>query len=222
MTREIIQLDCEEPHELLFRIQVEGNDVSPARVRLVCEGDEMSYMFSGRSSGEEGIVQFALPVMKGKIREGVHPARVEVLIDNKYFAPVSFDIDFKQPVKVFAEAVKVLPPVAKRGEIKVSAEPVALRQSEPAARPIVIEPPVPVAIPVEHAPTETTVVSTTINTLEEPELTPTPVQPNPELLPIPEPTSPVVPVPPPPPPPAQPPRPRAGSLRDRYQKKSSS
>lgn len=227
-TREVIELDCEESHELLFRIQVEGNDVSPARVRLVCEGDEMSYMFLGRSSGEEGIVQFAVPTMKDKVKEGIHPARVEVLIDNKYFAPVQFDINFKRPVKVYAEALRVLPPVTRKPEVRVTAEAVVTRVIESTPRPIVIDTPSPAPIPPDLRPTdaiepEPVPVKPTQESLPEPSPAPVrtgPVVPSASPVPTPPVPDPVVPaLPPPSPPPTPITRPQQGTLRDRYQKR---
>ena len=93
---ETITLDPEDSNELLFKVRVEGVDQAPAQVRLVCESGDVSYMFNGRASGEEDIIAFNLPIMKDKIREGCYLSKVEVLIENKYFAPVSFQINFKK------------------------------------------------------------------------------------------------------------------------------
>lgn len=182
--KEVIEFDSEEAHSFLFKIQVEGNDIAPARVRLVCEGDDMSYMFNGHSSGQEGIVEFTIPVMKGKITEGAKPARVEVLIDNKYFAPVQFDINFKQPIKVFAEAVNAPVLMHKKSEVKVTASPISQQrivESQP--RPLVIEaiPSPPMAKPVLTVP-ETQKDDN--NLLLEPEA-PAPLRPTQQKLPNP-------------------------------------
>lgn len=119
-TLETIELDVEEPSELLFRIKVEGIDPSPAKVRLVCESDNISYMFDGRATGTDDIVQFKLPVLKDRLKEGLYQSHVEVLIDNRYFSPVAFNISFKKAVKVVAESVKVLP--KKDVEVKVTGQ----------------------------------------------------------------------------------------------------
>lgn len=120
--KETIQLDMDEENELLFKVQIEGAD-APATVRLVCEGDDLSFMFDGHPTEDEGVVQFLIPEMKNKIKEGVLHSKVEVLIGNKFFSPVQFGINFKQATKVFAEAVSV-PQRTKPAGINVSAVPV--------------------------------------------------------------------------------------------------
>lgn len=119
---ETIDLDVEEPSELLFRVKVEGAEQAPAKVRLVCESNDLAFMFNGRSAGGDGLVQFNLPIMRDKLKEGLYTARVEVLIENRYFAPVQFQVNFKKAVKVVAEAVT--PMIMKAPEIRVTAAPI--------------------------------------------------------------------------------------------------
>lgn len=125
---ETITLDSEENNELLFRVKVEGAEQAPASVRLVCENGDMAFMFNGRSISNDGLVQFNVPVMSDKLKEGVYHAKVEVLIENRYFAPVQFQVHFKKAVKVVAEAVNV---VLKKSspDIKVTASSVVQKQS---------------------------------------------------------------------------------------------
>jgi hypothetical protein len=86
-------------------------------------------MFNGRSAGGDGLIQFNLPVMKDKLREGIYLARVEVLIENRYFSPVQFQVNFKKAVKVVAEAINVLPR-KQSAEVSVSAIPVIRPKQE--------------------------------------------------------------------------------------------
>lgn len=102
---ETIDVDIEEPAELLFKVKVEGMDPSPARVRLVCESSDVSFMFNGKLAGHDDLIAFNLPQMSGRLKEGKLLSRVEVLIENRYFAPVQFELNFKKAVKVVAEAV---------------------------------------------------------------------------------------------------------------------
>ena len=124
---ETITLDVEESNELAFKIKVEGAS-TPAKVRLVCESPDVSYMFAGRGTGEDEIVQFVIPQMKGKIKEGTYSARVEVLIENRYFSPVQFQLNFKKTMQVFAESIHVMQP--HKQEIRVSASPMIVQQSK--------------------------------------------------------------------------------------------
>jgi hypothetical protein len=155
---ETIELDREEANELLFKVKVEGLDQAPAKVRLVCEAGDVWYMFNGHATPDEGVVQFIIPPMKDKaITEEAVLSRVEVLIENRYFAPVQFQLRFKQAVKVVAEAIRI--PEKKlvpKAQVTVSAPIVVNRKSQvppapvPApvaesAKPVVVEAPVKVA-----------------------------------------------------------------------------
>lgn len=120
---ETIELDLEENNELLFKVNIEGAS-SPARVRLVCEAEDIGYVFDGHPTEESGVVQFLIPEMSNRLRtEGTCEARVEVLIENRYFIPVKFGINFKKSVKVFAESMQVHNP-RKQAEVHVSASPI--------------------------------------------------------------------------------------------------
>lgn len=142
---ETIDLDMEESNELLFKVQIQGADPAPAKVRMICEGGELGFVFNGKA-GPEGLVQFNLPVMKDRLREGVYQARVEVLIENRYFAPVQFQVNFKRTVKVVAESVTLSPRKAAL-EIKVTAAPVIQKKPD-----VPVVTPVPAPTPVREAP----------------------------------------------------------------------
>lgn len=129
---ETISLDIDESNELAFRIKMEGTAAAPAKVRLVCEGDDFAYMFNGYGTGEPEVVQFTLPRMGSKITEGSYAARVEVLVENRYFAPLQFQIEFKKTLSVVAEAIQVKPRVV-QSDIKVTATPLVAQR--PAVKP---------------------------------------------------------------------------------------
>lgn len=120
---ETINLDLDESNDLKFKIKLEGNVSSPAKVRLVCEGEDFSYVFKGYGTNEMDVVQFTLPRMENKLKEGTYNAKVEVLVENRYFAPLQFQINFKKSVSVVAEAVRVAPRVEDKS-IKVTAVPI--------------------------------------------------------------------------------------------------
>lgn len=149
---ETIELDLEESNDLTFKIKMEGTAMSPAKVRLVCENEDFAYMFNGYGTGEDEVVQFTLPRMDKKITEGTYKARVEVLVDNRYFAPLQFQINFKKTLSVVAEAIQVAKKVTKP-EITVTATPVVSAKS-PA--------PVPTTIKFEQRPAPKTVVESPV------------------------------------------------------------
>lgn len=129
---ESIDLDMEESNELLFKINVEGKVDSPAVVRLVCESDNISYMFDGQPTDVAGVIQFIVPKMHKRLNENsTCVSKVEVLIDDRYFVPVEFNINFKKTVKVFAESVshnKLA--VKKQQNIEVSAVPIVVKKKK--------------------------------------------------------------------------------------------
>ena len=129
---ETIELDLEESNDLTFKIKMEGTAMAPAKVRLVCENEDFAYMFNGYGTGEDEVVQFTLPRMDKKINEGTYNARVEVLVDNRYFAPLQFQINFKKTLSVVAEAIQVVKKAAKP-EITVTATPVVTAKPAAAA-----------------------------------------------------------------------------------------
>jgi len=120
---ETIDLDIEESNDLTFKIRLEGTSTAPAKVRLVCEGKDFSYMFNGYGTNEPETVQFTLPQMNNRLQEGLYNARVEVLVENRYFTPLHFQINFKKTLSVVAESIQVVQKVSKP-ELKVTAVPV--------------------------------------------------------------------------------------------------
>ena len=150
---ETIELDLEESNDLTFKIKMEGTAMAPAKVRLVCENEDFAYMFNGYGTGEDEVVQFTLPRMDKKLTEGSYNARVEVLVDNRYFAPLQFQINFKKTLSVVAEAIQVVKKAAKP-EVTVTATPVTVsRPAAPAPSPIKFEQrPAAPARPVAESP----------------------------------------------------------------------
>jgi len=124
---ETVDLDIEENNDLAFKIKLEGASSSPAKVRLVCEGSDFSYMFNGYGTNEDEVVQFTIPQMSNKIKEGIYLAKVEVLVENRYFSPLQFQINFKKSISVVAESIQVLPKIQKQ-DIRVSASPVQVQK----------------------------------------------------------------------------------------------
>lgn len=160
---ETVILDLEETNDLTFKIKMEGTAMSPAKVRLVCENEDFAYMFNGYGTGEDEVVQFTLPRMDRKITEGTYNARVEVLVDNRYFAPLQFQINFKKTLSVVAESIQVVRKPS--SDVTVTASSISVsRPSAPSAsikfepRPA-IAPQAPAApqqkLQVEHKPVAT-------------------------------------------------------------------
>lgn len=103
---ETIQLKLDETNELLFTMSIEGADPNVTSVRLFCESDGMSYVFEGKSEGDE--IKFVIPRMSDKLDEGVsYKSQIEVIVENKHFKPAQFNLVFKPTAKIFVENMKV-------------------------------------------------------------------------------------------------------------------
>lgn len=97
-----IEFDIDEKNSIDFKVCIEGSN-APAKIRLVCESDDVSYVFSGESTDEENIVNFSIPKMRNRISEGLHNCKVEVFVENRYFVPIEFIAEFKKTIDVVAE-----------------------------------------------------------------------------------------------------------------------
>jgi hypothetical protein len=99
-----IYLSLDQDNELRFNVAIEGSKPGTPKYRLVFEGKNLSYAFSGQQAGQ-GEVSFQIPSMKNMLKEGTYRANLEVMIDDRYFSPLSFDALFEESVKVTAESV---------------------------------------------------------------------------------------------------------------------
>lgn len=102
---EAIEIKLDETNELFFNVQVEGTTSGAVSIRLVCEADDFSAVFPG-SYTDEGEVKVVIPEMKknASFQENKdYEAKLEVMVENRFFIPLKFDLRFKESLKVFAE-----------------------------------------------------------------------------------------------------------------------
>lgn len=99
-----ISLYLDQDNELRFNVSIEGSKPGTPKYRLVLEGKSISYAFSGQQSSP-GEVSFIVPTMKNIIKEGNYRANLEVMVDDRYFTPLTFDALFEESVRVTAESV---------------------------------------------------------------------------------------------------------------------
>ena len=100
-----IQIHLDEDNELRFGVAVEGAESGNITCRMVLESPNsaMGIIFPGRSV-EGGEVKVMVPSLKSFLNEGVYPMKLEVLVDDRVFTPLSMNVELKQSVKVTAEA----------------------------------------------------------------------------------------------------------------------
>tara|TARA_B100000683_G_C12326066_1_gene488537 strand:- start:107 stop:592 length:486 start_codon:yes stop_codon:yes gene_type:complete len=99
-----IELHLDNDNELLFKVVVEGTSQGAAKCRLMLEKNDYSYVFNG-TLDESGEVSVSIPTMKNSLKEGSYQAHLEVLVDDRIFVPLTFNANFKQSLKVQAEAI---------------------------------------------------------------------------------------------------------------------
>ena len=126
-----IALYLDQDNELRFNVAIEGSKPGSPKYRLVFEGRNFNYTFSGTQTAP-GEVSFTIPTMKNLMKEGNYHAELEVMIDDRYFTPLTFDATFEESVKVTAEAVSR--PAAKKPAVSAS-----IVTSRPAATKPVLE-----------------------------------------------------------------------------------
>jgi len=99
-----IDLLIDEENELTFQINVEGSRPASSKCRLFIENTDMSLLFeaSNVSSGEVSIV---VPSLSHVLKEGKYDMILEVIVDDKYFTPLTLKGNFERSLTVTAEAV---------------------------------------------------------------------------------------------------------------------
>jgi len=113
----------DEENELRFNITTEGTDTTASiSTRMVLETSKMDFMFQGTSipGGEVSVI---VPSLKGVLNEGLYNTRLEVLVDDRIFTPLELTANFKQSVKVVAEAIvtrRAAPPSVRANVVRVN------------------------------------------------------------------------------------------------------
>ena len=99
-----INMLLDEENELTFQVNIEGNRPADAACRLRLDNDEVGLMFEAKRN-EEGEISVVIPPLKHVLKEGTYDMTLEVIVDDKYFEPLTLQGDFEKSVKVTAEAV---------------------------------------------------------------------------------------------------------------------
>jgi hypothetical protein len=99
-----IEFKLDEHNDVTFEVDIRGSEkaTSSPIIRFVCESGDITYGFKGEYTGN-GEVSFEIPPLKGKVEEGRAKGKLEVILEDKYFVPIEFGIDFVAPTEVVAE-----------------------------------------------------------------------------------------------------------------------
>ena len=119
-----VDLLLDEENELTFQLNVEGSSPGQARCRLMLTGNDITLGFDAdKFIGEE--VNITLPPLSHVLREGVYDMALEVIVDDRYFKPLTIKGNFEKRLKVTAEAK-----VVKKKQNKTSASLVNVNASK--------------------------------------------------------------------------------------------
>lgn len=118
-----IDLLLDEENELTFSLTIEGTRPAEAQCRLVVESQDLSLVFdSVEYNGDE--VTVVLPPLKHVLKEGEYNMDLEVIVEDKYFKPLSLVGNFEKSLEIKAKPMiktkkRSTAPTATLSEVKV-------------------------------------------------------------------------------------------------------
>lgn len=105
----IAQLDPTIPHSLTFDLNVSGTKEEPSDIRFVIEGmpdpttgDTVQDVFTiiCKAVRSKDAITVYIPRLLNVFRSGSYKSRLEVVLENRLFIPLSEEIEILEPVKV--------------------------------------------------------------------------------------------------------------------------
>jgi hypothetical protein len=101
-----VKLKLDEENSLTFEVKIEGEvPAFPPIYRLVCEAQDVSYIFRGEIV-DDGVC-VSVPPMQNKLKEGAYDMHLEVVIENKLLVPLQMQVEFSAPTSIHVENVHV-------------------------------------------------------------------------------------------------------------------
>jgi hypothetical protein len=111
-----IDLLLDEENELSFQLSVEGTQPGTARCRLAIDNEVVGLLFEADKVKNDEVT-FTLPPLKHVLKEGSYNMKLEVIVDDKFFTPLTLTGNFEKRISVTAESIVRKP---KRVEAKVT------------------------------------------------------------------------------------------------------
>jgi len=129
-----IDLMLDEENELTFQLNVEGSRPAETSARLLLNNKSMSLVFEAQKVAN-GEVSVILPPLKHVLSEGEYSMDLEVIVDDRYFKPLSIIGNFEKSIIVTAESIarprrKKTNATASLIEVSKSNEPTKKRRPE--------------------------------------------------------------------------------------------
>lgn len=131
---ENIKLSLDRENILEFNVDIQGygntsTNKSP-QVRMILEQKDMGFCMVAKK--EDKSYSVVIPEMKNILESGICDARMEVILDNKYFVPWESKIEFDKEVKVEAAPIVTSEPQV---TMSVKAQPIIKEETPAAAAP---------------------------------------------------------------------------------------
>ena len=121
-----IDLLLDEENELAFQLNIEGTQPGQAVCRLAVDSPDIGLLFEGRGL-RNGEISVILPPLSHVLKEGTYDMTLEVIVDDKFFTPLTVKGNFEKSVSVTAEAVVRSTP---RKKTTVTAKPIVENKSK--------------------------------------------------------------------------------------------
>jgi len=127
---EDIKLSLDRENVLEFNVEIQGyantSTTNSPQVRLFLEQKNIGFcMFAKKENKSYSVI---IPEMKNILEVGICDARMEVIIDNKYFVPWESQIEFDREVKVEAAPIIRNEP---QPNVSVQVKPVIKEEAPP-------------------------------------------------------------------------------------------
>ncbi len=105
----LAQLELNEAAEVEFGIEIHGTAEKTSDIRFIIEGP--TYGIVCKCTESNGTITASIPKLKGILPAGQFDAKLEVVIDGKYFVPLRESIEFKPLVEFDVTSTKARPTV---------------------------------------------------------------------------------------------------------------
>lgn len=112
----LAQLELNEASEVDFGLEIHGTAEASSEIRFIIEGPQ--YGIICRCVENNGVITASIPKLKGIIPAGTFDAKLEVVVDGKFFTPLKESIEFKPLVEFDVTSAKAKPVVNTRVETK--------------------------------------------------------------------------------------------------------
>jgi len=123
----ITSLNLNQQNDLEFSVAVSGANSNNAKTRFCIVTEDKEIGFTGLL--ENGSVKFCIPKLESLLEAGTYECKLEIMVDEYYFMPISETIEFKMPVSV-SEA-KVVDSVEPKEKPSVSINKMKVSESAP-------------------------------------------------------------------------------------------